>query len=95
MTTNRHLRIVAVLADAEGSLGIAPLTKEINERFERTYPPSLINIDLGVLIARRQVMVDEKTGSFSVTEIGRAVDISPLKRKPRWSASQPGQLMAA
>jgi len=95
MTTNRHLRIVAVLADADGSLGTTPLTTKINERFERTYPPSLIYIDLKVLIAKGQIEVDGKTGFFLITELGRTVDISPLKRKPRWDASHYGQLMAA
>ncbi|MEI8096729.1 MAG: hypothetical protein WCG73_01330 [Candidatus Moraniibacteriota bacterium] len=88
MTTNRHLRIVAVLA-AKGPLETTPLTTEINSRFVRTYPPSLIFIDLKTLIADGQVMVNN-AGLFLITEYGRTVS-----RKPRWVDSQPDELMAA
>lgn len=81
MTVNRHLRIVAVLADAPDPMGIVPLTETVNRRFGRTYSPMIIRLDLVKLIDRKHHVETADGKLVSLTDEGKAVNLSSLKEQ--------------
>lgn len=81
MTVNRHLRIVAVLADAPDPMGIIPLTDEVNRRFGRSYSPMIIRLDLVKLIDRKHHVKTADGKLVSLTDEGKSVDLSSLKEQ--------------
>ncbi len=69
MSTNRHSRILTILAEANKPISIVLLTKRLNERYEKGYAPSLIGSDVKILIIRGLIKIDEKK-CFSLTNLG-------------------------